>query len=242
MSMNNSYENAEILYEQEDFLQALHMFENLEDFQTNADIQNYIGCCLLNLERYSEAISIFKKLISQYPEWGRPVYNLGRVYLKQGDCRRAFAFFQKAVQINSHDADAYYYLGVYYERMEDFHRAVSCYQKAIAIAPDEFEPHMGLANCYDRMHNQQQALSESRTAFQLFDCPDTLYNYTRCLVLSKEYKTAFDLLQQHDVADCDDEGLLMNLFYTAKKIEAHDVCLKCAKKIPENQLSKFIIE
>lgn len=222
MTLEYSYENAESLYEQEEFLQALHMFKSLEDSQTNSDIQNYIGCCLLRLEQYSEAISVFKNLIRQYPEWSRLVYNLGRVYLNQGDYRIAFTFFRKAVQMAPHDADAHYYLGVCYEKTEDFHHAICCYQEAVAIAPDEFEPHIGLSNCYDRTHDIEQALSESRTAFQLFDCPDTLYNYTRCLILSKDYQTAQELLLQHDVADCDDEGLQMNLRYCAGKIKADE--------------------
>lgn len=240
MSTFNRFQKAEELYENEDYIGALSMFEKLETAQTDSDIQNYIGCCFLQTERYAEAIEIFTKLIEQNPEWSRPVYNLGRVYLKQSRFSEALMYFQKALSINPHDADANYYLGVYYEKTENYDDAIACYQKSVSLAPNEFEPHMGLAVCYGAIHDNQKSLTESKIAFQLFDCPDTLYNYTSCLIKAKEYQTAFDLLKSQKTEACDDEGLLMNLMYSALKVNDYDICLQCAEKLPDNELVKYV--
>ena len=246
MNKNISYEQAEILYENKKFVQALEMFKELETAETDPYIQNYIGCCLLKLRQYSEAQQIFEVLVFENNDWARPVYNLGRVYMEQNMLENALMCFDKALSIDPYDADSYYYRGVYFEKTEDSDNTILNYKIAVSFKPDEFEFHVGLCNCYDYIGDVHNALTEARKAFELFDCNDTLYNYTYLLNKTHNFEQVYDLLQSHDVIAYDDVGLLKNFMFCLKKLKKNSLCLKCAKiileKTPEDCFAISIVD
>lgn len=218
MKKMHSFEYAELLYEHEHFYDALQMFKSLKDSKDNPDIQNYVGCCYLKLEQYLEAQKVFQLLIEKYPKWSRPIFNLGRVYMATDDNNVALEYFSTAVNIDPSSADAYYYLAVCFEKTNKIKEAIKNYRKSIELNPIEFEPHMGLSLCYDIVGETKKALFEAKTAFNLYACNDTLYNYTYLLNKSKEYATAYTLLQTHNVTDSNDLGLIHNLDLCSKML------------------------
>lgn len=227
------FKKAELLYENDNFECALQLFRQIENNCTNFDIQNYIGCCLLNLEQYWEAKKIFEAISIQNPDWSRPMFNLGRAYMMLNEYEKAYHCFNKAIFINPEDADAYYYRGVYFEKVNDYNNAIADYSLSVSLNPTEFEPHVGLCLCYDCIGSNEKALNEARTAFEIFNCNDTLYNYTLILNKHGKYELSFELLQNNNALLCNDIGLIKNMMFCAKKLNQNLICLECAKKILE---------
>ena len=62
-NFESCFREAESLYSQGEYKQALDIFKKLEEIKNNNDLSNYIGCCLLSLGDYEEAERIFKLLI-----------------------------------------------------------------------------------------------------------------------------------------------------------------------------------
>ena len=239
------YKKAELMYENENFEQALQLFRTIENADINYDVQNYIGCCLLRMGQYTKAKEIFETIIITNPNWSRPLYNLGQTYMKLNDYDKALMCFNNAVLINPYDADAYYYRGVYFEKIKDYNNAIINYKNSLSLKKNEFEPHLGLCICYDKIGDEQQSLLEAKTAFEIFDCNDTLYNYTFILNKLKEYNSSYKVLQKHNVISSNDVGLLKNLMFCSKKLNKKQLCIKCATKIleqhPNDLFAKKII-
>ncbi len=76
------FREAETLYSQGEYKQALDIFKKLEEIKNNNDLSNYIGCCLLSLGDYEEAERIFKLLIDKTFDWEETVTYLSS-YLMQ---------------------------------------------------------------------------------------------------------------------------------------------------------------
>ncbi len=245
MNYSFLYNKAELMYENENFEQALQLFLELENTISNYDVQNYIGCCLLKLGQYTKAKEIFKTISISNPKWSRPIYNLGQVYMKLNEYDNALKCFNNAICINPNDADAYYYRGVYFEKIKDYNSAIFDYTKSISLKPNEFEPHLGLCICYDNIGDEQKSLLEAKTAFEIFDCNNTLYNYTFILNKLKEYDSSYKVLQKHNAISSNDVGLLKNLMFCSKKLNKKQLCIECAKKIleqyPNDLFAKKII-
>ena len=245
--MNNSflYKKAELMYENENYTQALQLFLQLDDVDINYDVQNYIGCCLLRIGQYKKAKEIFETISISNPNWSRPIYNLGQVYMMLNEYDKALMCFNNAIHINPNDADAYYYRGVFFEKIKDYNSAIIEYTKSISLKPNEFEPHLGLCICYDNIGDEQKALLEAKIAFEIFDCNNTLYNYTFILNKVKEYDSSYKVLQKHNAISSNDVGILKNLMFCSKKINKKHVCIACAKKIlaqhPNDLYAKKII-
>ncbi|NLP13923.1 MAG: tetratricopeptide repeat protein [Clostridium sp.] len=133
MDYEKRYEEAEEYYSRRDYREALNLFKDLyNDNQTN-DCLNYIGCCYLMLEDFDYAFEVFKRLIKIAPDWERPVFNLGRVYLQYGRLKEALECFNNAVDLNPYDEDAYFYLGIYYYKIGDYETSRKYYEKSLGI-------------------------------------------------------------------------------------------------------------
>jgi len=104
--------------------------DNIELFFAN-DCLNYIGCCYLMLEDFDSAFEVFERLIKLAPDWERPVFNLGRVYLQSGRLKEALECFNKAAGLNPYNEDSYFYLGIYYYKIGDCETSRKYYKKSL---------------------------------------------------------------------------------------------------------------
>lgn len=77
-------------------------------------IQHELACCLIDLERYPEAIGHLKKIIKRYPEHIEAYVDLGIAYTAQGFFAEAEGTFRSALEIDAHDFAAHYHLAALY--------------------------------------------------------------------------------------------------------------------------------
>ena len=70
--------------------------------------------------------------------------NLGIIFEKLRQPKKAIRYFQKATQIKPDYADAYYNLGKIFNELNEHQKAISYYEKAIQINSNQADVHNNL--------------------------------------------------------------------------------------------------
>jgi tetratricopeptide (TPR) repeat protein len=188
------YEDGEIYYYNGNFESALSSFQKYFEICGDNDSLNYIGCCHLQLNEFDYAKSIFEELIIEYPNWARPVFNLGRVYLKLGNYSEALEYFNKSLGIDPNEEEVYFYIGVYYYNINDFENAINYYRKSLSLNSLQPEVHLNLGICYSKLGMHIQAIEELDVAYNQDDeYVDALFNKAMVHIAMKEYTKAIDI-------------------------------------------------
>lgn len=230
--VESRFEQAESLYENKKYDEALKLFEELEPVWPDLSVSNYIGCCQLNLENFGTAESIFRKLIDESPDWEVPYYNLARVCMKTGRSEEAYGFLKRSMEINPENGDSYFYAGVFCMKKESWKKAVECFLKAERYNGEEVETWLNLTVCYDKIGEKEKALSAAELALKLAPSdPDALSNISVFLVRKEDYEKAFGILYDKKSVVFNDIGLLKILFNCALKLGKHGVCRETAERI-----------
>lgn len=86
--------------------------------------------------------------------------NLGDLYGRQGDLKRAVEEFQVAINLQPNYADAYHNLANTYQQMGQTDQAIESYQKAVKFNPSLWQSHQNLAGIYFEQENFAQAQTE----------------------------------------------------------------------------------
>ena len=73
-------------------------------------IQHELACCLIDLERFPEAIAHLKKIIKSHPEHVEAFVDLGIAFTAQGFYAEADSILAEALRIDPHDFAAHYHL------------------------------------------------------------------------------------------------------------------------------------
>jgi tetratricopeptide (TPR) repeat protein len=92
---------------------------------------------------------------------------LSDVYAIQGKYELAIASYQKAIELDSKDADFHYNLGSIYHAQGDYKLAILSYQKAIELDPKNAYPHNGLGYVYQAQGEYELAISSYQKAIEL---------------------------------------------------------------------------
>ena len=77
-------------------------------------IHHELACCLIDLERYPEAIGHLKKIIKRHPEHVEAYVDLGIAYTAQGFYAEAEGAFNAALEIDKHDFASHYHVAALY--------------------------------------------------------------------------------------------------------------------------------
>jgi len=78
-------------------------------------------------------------------------YDLGVIYMRQGDNAQAALFLQQALAINRVDADAHFMLGQVQQANGDLEAALYSYRQAVRLAPDFIEAYEVMGGIYKRL-------------------------------------------------------------------------------------------
>lgn len=85
-------------------------------------IQHELASCMIDLERYPEAIAHLKKIVRSHPEHVEAYVDLGIAYTAKGFLAEAESVLLRAVEIDEHDFAAHYHLAALYagwSRLDD---------------------------------------------------------------------------------------------------------------------------
>jgi ribosomal protein S12 methylthiotransferase accessory factor len=147
----NLYNQGMVVEALDFFRQAMRMKPREEDMPY---LYSYQGCCLRDLGRYEEAISVLedgRRFDDERPD----IHNiLGVCHFKLGLFEKAVYHFQRAVDLNPVSAIDYANLAINLERLERDHEAIQHYQTALAMDPGIEFARTGLANLLEE-HNSR---------------------------------------------------------------------------------------
>ncbi|KYG32890.1 tetratricopeptide repeat protein [Alkalihalobacillus trypoxylicola] len=95
----------------EHFLYALSFFKSDHHVEITHFCYIGLGCIMVKLEKYDEGIHFFEKANEWLTDNDDVVYNLGICHFLNQSYEHARFYFEKAIENNDQDGEAYYFLG-----------------------------------------------------------------------------------------------------------------------------------
>lgn len=118
---------------------ALRHFDNALQMQPEAEdlpyIYSYMGKCLKDLGKHSEAIEVLYRGLAEDEERPDMHNTLGVCYFKTGEYEKAIGHFRRAVELNPASGIDYANLGVNYHRLGDNKSAAEFLTLALTLDP-----------------------------------------------------------------------------------------------------------
>ena len=93
--------------------------------------------------------------------------NMGDVYSRHKDYKKAAEMFQRAISLSPNSADYYHNLGETYRDMGEIGDAILMYEKALALNPNLWQSHGALAGIYYNKKDYQTALLHIEEALKI---------------------------------------------------------------------------
>jgi len=177
-------------------------------------------------ENLDEAIMFYNKALEIDPDYGEVHYNLGNIYLQDGDLAGSKEHFLKATGENPEDIYAINALAKTYLKLGRFEKTLEQHKKALENNPYDLYALRGTGNVYLVRQNYQEALNYYYKALDInpFD-GITLYNIGIIYLLSEkpEYarKHYLENLKKYDFSGFY-FGLGLCLYKEGEKAEAYN--------------------
>ena len=144
-------EQGSVNQEIEEWKKALSVIEN-ERYLVN------LGGSYMELGRYQEAITTFKKVIQLNPNSADGYYNLGIGFARIGNYGESRKHYRMAINEDPYLLDAYTNLGGLLLGKGDYEEALEVLNSAIRINPDYFPAYYNLAVTYSRMGRAEDGI------------------------------------------------------------------------------------
>jgi serine phosphatase RsbU (regulator of sigma subunit) len=166
------------------YLQALRIFERLQDKSGIARVNNLMGLAHLPLKRFDEAYAYFSNALATYQAMGNRervatcLNNMGLVYVEKGNYERAIDLINKGLVINdslglrNKVAVSLNDLGEAYFRKGDYLQALTFFKKSLNInqAIDRVsklpENYNNTAAAYRQLGQYDEAISYYKTGLE----------------------------------------------------------------------------
>jgi hypothetical protein len=103
------------------------------------DAAYLLGLCYANLNRYEEAIPLFKGILDRKPDDAKTLTSLAYAYLKQNKLQEAADTYEGLASISSANPQVWIDLGDIYRTLGDHQKAQQAYRKALEIDSDNEE-------------------------------------------------------------------------------------------------------
>ncbi len=115
-------------------------------------------------------------------------YELGVRAIKARDWSRALALFQRVVQAEPRNADAWNYLGYSHRHLKQVDQSLAAYERALAINPD----HRGANEYLGELYLQMGDLDKARERLERLRalCPSGCSEYDDLVRAIKAYESA----------------------------------------------------
>jgi hypothetical protein len=117
---------------------------NLLKAPHNPDAESNYATILAEDRQYGPALEKFLDVVSHYPNYWNPTYNLALTYYKIGNLPEAEKYFLHAIRIKPNKSDAYFYLGMTRFKSGRTPEAIPCLRQAIAMRPNGYAYHLAL--------------------------------------------------------------------------------------------------
>lgn len=237
-------EDAEIYYNIGILHEKLKEFENAEqayksaiDISPQEDFYYNLGEVLVSLEKWDEAIDVFKKVLQTDSNDGNCYFNLGLCYLNKEETNLAIDSFQQAINLNPQDIFAYFYLGSIYENNGLTNFAVENYKKVLEISPDYSWAYYNLASISYKNENLEEAKEYLIKTIETNPLDIEAYKLlTKICIKETEYENIIEILETR-LAKEENGDLFYVLSQVYKYVKKYDEYAKNLELALENNLT-----
>lgn len=156
--IDSMFQLADLYYREGSLTEAEEIYRNIVlstpgDANTESALIN-LGIIMNKMERYSEAISSFEKVIQLNPKNDSAYYNLGMAYKNAEQPTKAIENWRKAASLNPNDTKSAEAIGDYYFENGYYLEASQEYEEIIkGNIPNIYEIKLKLADSYFRLKN-----------------------------------------------------------------------------------------
>jgi len=200
-------------YDKADYTSAIQKFKQAEPLEIDiAEASFYIGLSLQQIGKYDEAFEYYAKVPSTDISYYRLVLrNMGLAYEGMNKPYEAIKMYEKAIELDPNNADAYNDLGIIYSDIGQYDKAIDYYSKVLEKNPQHKYAIHNIGLAYEKKGDIQKALeyfksSDSKT--------DLAYAYNALgniyLEQQKDYDKALEYYKQALVADPDYKYAIRN--------------------------------
>lgn len=110
-------------------------------------------------EKWQQAVQALEHITRTQENLSVAWLNLGIAYTKTGNSEAAESAFNKAIEANPGNAEAYNQTGILYRRSGRTAEAGDMYENGLKVSPDNPDIHWNLGILHDRyLHDPQKAL------------------------------------------------------------------------------------
>lgn len=117
-----------------------------------------LGAAMGRQGRLDDAMALYRKALSIYPEAERAYRNMGNIYLERGELDEAIEHYEKALSIRPEYAEVLNDLGVALSRKGDHEGAIEKYERALELEPEYVLAHRNLALDLVKINRHEEAL------------------------------------------------------------------------------------
>jgi tetratricopeptide (TPR) repeat protein len=117
---------------------------------------------------------------------------------EHGDRKGALKQYQKAIEQQDSEADAYCNLGILEFLEGHYARAIDCFTNCLKKEPRHFEAHYNLANLYSEVGDYSLAKFHYQVSIEIQPTfPNSYFNLGLALAMDKDYDEAVKVLNQY---------------------------------------------
>ena len=233
--------------------------EDSQNFQARRQLAVLLTDCGFNDEALKNLIYLSKIFTND----SEIFYNLGIVYEKLKNLKKAKESYEKAIEIEPEAMDAIYNLGLVCTDLKKFDIAIKCFEKVISKDSDDSNSYFNLGLVYFKMQNYLQAVENFEKTIDLND--NDIYahfylgniykeigdsdgarsEFNKVIEISPDYSWAYYNLAVLDYENDDSDGALYNLSKTVElnpvDIDAYKIYVKILAREGDYEQAEEII-
>ncbi len=161
------------------------------------------GNCLMELDRFEEAITSFKLSLDNDESDAEVFCNIAECHENLKDDNAAKYYYLKSIKINPNISDAYFGLGAVYKRALKWKEAERYFLKAIDIDQYESLYHIELAEVYLILENDERCYHHYQKAYDIdSDTTEILLDYAHAKFemgdIDESVQLLLENLEDHD--------------------------------------------
>lgn len=147
-------------YELQDFDKAIQLLKDLLKEAPDHEVALHeIAHCYEASGRTDLGIDFFNSFLSTHPFEAAGWFNLGEMYMRLEENKKALEAFDYATAVNEEYAHSYFNKGVIFANMEDYESALKCFTECSNYEGKNPLTLCYIGECHEKMEDYNQALS-----------------------------------------------------------------------------------
>lgn len=165
-----------------DYVKAKEYFLKALEEEKTAELYMDLGNATASLEEYEEAIEAFQKALMLEPDNNEVLFDIGSVYLLQGDIKRTMEYYNKAEEKGFKRVILYTNFAKIYKVLGDMQMVIRNYTKAIEANPlrgdlyvEKIKAFMDMKRYQDALNTLDDLKKVLPEAFEAYDLAAKIY-------------------------------------------------------------------